>query len=671
MVCYCQPRNFGVLPSLRLKKGLHLVRCIRLHPVWVVAVWLVVWTGCASSPDRIWRPAEFVSPRILDGVRSRSKGSVGEEVANHLQRVHDPEAAYAHAVSLESENAEGCVDWYYRTAELLWPVVAESPVVDDASAESDRVLQLYHSAVGKMVTTGARFDRLDSRWGIQIHPVDAGASFRAPVQFHGYAWTADELRRLEVVGDYESPVVKTPRRGAGVGVPLLLHPESKRPFVYPNAVTTGTAILRPSSGAVAVSHAQRVGRVDPASFPPLPDAHSSKVPMTLDVVNPATLRTVRVANRVLPLRYDLTAPVAYLNATTERSWMQGFVKPDQLDSETGLAMLEPYQRGKIPVIFVHGLASDGWTWVAMVNELFAHPDLRSRFQFWAFSYPTGGPFPGEAANLREDLLALRAEVDPEHRDPALDEIVLIGHSMGGLVSKMQISSSGDRIARSVFNKPIHDLDMSPELIQRLERMMHFEPSRQIHRVIFIGTPHRGSGLANRGVGGIASKLVRYSDEQTDEVAAFLKSHEQDLSHPLHKVPTSVDLLRPENPTLQAVASLPVNPRVIMHSIIGVGHKGRFGRETSDGVVPLSSARHPDVASELLVDAGHGLHRDPKTIAEVIRILRTHVTLVDQTVGQRFPPVLDSSRPAVTPVPAPAATGYPVQSAVSTRAPVAR
>src|SRR5690606_27678606 len=99
----------------------------------------------------------------------------------------------------------------------------------------------------------------------------------------------------------------------------------------------------------------------------------------------------------------------------------------------GLYMLEPYNRNKIPVLMVHGFWSSLITWMEMFNDLRGVPEIRDNYQFWFFLYPTGQPFWLAAAQLREELDTALNELDPHGVNPALRHLVLVGHSMGGLV----------------------------------------------------------------------------------------------------------------------------------------------------------------------------------------------------------------------------------------------
>jgi pimeloyl-ACP methyl ester carboxylesterase len=331
---------------------------------------------------------------------------------------------------------------------------------------------------------------------------------------------------------------------------------------------------------------------------------------------------------------DLTAPAAAIVNETPRQYLRAFTAPSDNAVKPQLVFVEPYQRGKIPVVFVHGLYSDAITWVDTINELQAQPDLYQRFQFWAFRYPTGGDVLNSAAVFRERLDETRQLNDPQHTDAALDHMVLIGHSLGGLVSKMQIVTSYDTLWRQIATRSFDDLWALPDVRMRLSRSFFFEPLPFVTRVVFIGTPHQGSSFARRLAGRIGSKLVRFGEEE-DEKYRELMDANRGLFRPAvtRARPTSVDLLEPSSPLLAGLRQTPVGCCVRLHSIIGTG--GSVLEEPGDGVVTVRSARHPGVLSELYVPAKHEkLHRDPESIAELARILREHA--VSESMADAHP-----------------------------------
>jgi pimeloyl-ACP methyl ester carboxylesterase len=307
-------------------------------------------------------------------------------------------------------------------------------------------------------------------------------------------------------------------------------------------------------------------------------------------------------------------------------------------------MFEPYQRGKIPVIMVHGLLSSPLTWTPLFNDLRADPVLREHFQFWFYLYPTANPYLVSAADLRQTLADLRAELDPQRQDRALDQMVFVGHSMGGLVSKLLTEDSGNDFWQLVSSQPFASLKAQPETRAELQRIFFFDRVPGIRRVVFLGTPHHGSKLSPSWPAQLVVRFIRLP-------SSFLKAA-QDLAQENPQVwltirsgdlPTSVDLLAPGAPALELLAARPRPAGVHFHSIIGVLPcpnrllgallPGGNSQEGTDGVVPYSSAHLDGVDSELVIPADHfQVHQHPLAVLEVRRILLEHLREANQTTG---------------------------------------
>ena len=173
-----------------------------------------------------------------------------------------------------------------------------------------------------------------------------------------------------------------------------------------------------------------------------------------------------------------------------------------------LVSTTPYRPGLIPVVFVHGTASSVVRWAEVFNRLEADPDLRSHYQFWFFQYDSGNPIAASALLLRDSLNAAVAKLDPQGKDPALRRMVLIGHSQGGLLVKMQAISSGDQLWNAASKVPLDDLKLSPATYDLVKRGLFLEPVPGVARVVFLCTPHRGSYVAGRNfIANTVRKLV--------------------------------------------------------------------------------------------------------------------------------------------------------------------
>ena len=106
---------------------------------------------------------------------------------------------------------------------------------------------------------------------------------------------------------------------------------------------------------------------------------------------------------------------------------------------------------------VHGLISTPLAWIPMLNELLRDPVIQEHYQFMLYMYPTGVPIPIAAASLRDSLLQARQMYNPDGRDPAFDRMVLLGHSMGGLLSHMMAVSSGDQLWRLYSDRSFDEI----------------------------------------------------------------------------------------------------------------------------------------------------------------------------------------------------------------------
>jgi pimeloyl-ACP methyl ester carboxylesterase len=303
-------------------------------------------------------------------------------------------------------------------------------------------------------------------------------------------------------------------------------------------------------------------------------------------------------------------------------------------------MLEPYQPGKIPVVMVHGLLSSPTSWIDLANDLRAAPGFTEHFQLWGFRYATGKPFLESAARMRRDLYRAVATVDPCGEDAALRNLVLVGHSMGGLVCKLQAASSEDRLWYAVANRPPEAIVTSEQTRQQIRELFFFEPQSNVRRVIYLATPHRGSTWAARPIGLAVGSLTRPDPArvaQHDQLVA--DNPDVFIPQITNRIPTSIDMLNPNNPLLPVIATLPTSPCVRFNSIYGYGCFDLEG--PGDGIVSVNSTLTGPEESRLGVRATHTrVHRVTETTVEVLRILGEHYC---EFQSLTTPEVLDSAR----------------------------
>jgi pimeloyl-ACP methyl ester carboxylesterase len=290
---------------------------------------------------------------------------------------------------------------------------------------------------------------------------------------------------------------------------------------------------------------------------------------------------------------------------------------------TGLSLL-PYRRGKVPVVFIHGLWANPTSWSRMIEGLEAEAALHDRYQFWTFGYSTGDPLPLSAALLRRDLDEVRGKFDPDRSDAAFDRMVLVGHSMGGLIAKMMVQDSGTRLWGLVSDRPIGELAGEPADLELFRRALIYKPRPEVRRVVFIATPHRGSRVDRGALGHLGSRLVRLPDPlRASHDRLIARNGPEFFTERFRKgLPTSVDELEWQSPILLRLDELGLAPTIKAHSIIA-DRRDPPGAGGTDGLVPYESAHLGGVASESLVSSGHLCQDHPAVIREVRRILVEH------------------------------------------------
>ncbi|MEM6687978.1 MAG: alpha/beta fold hydrolase [Planctomycetota bacterium] len=461
-------------------------------------------------------------------------------------------------------------------------------------------------------------------------------------------WSEDEFDRYEFVSDYEIETLRNRHTTYGLGVPLIAvrKPQPQLGGATVQQVSHSTPIAPPEAEryypdglSYAVTAMMRCLPESPTRRPG--DANVC----VLEFFDPLTANQIFLNDQWVPLETDLTTPLAFFldspdfrkrNRATE-----GLLNPNDSLKRSGLYMLEPYDPDRIPVLMVHGLWSSPMTWMDMFNDLRSFPEIRERYQFWFYLYPSGQPFWLSATQLRRDLRAMRNAFDPGRRHKPLDEMVLVGHSMGGLVSRMQTIDSGDDFWEIVSDQPARNADEALARLKgesddrtQLVSALFFKPNSSVKRVITIGTPHHGSHFANgftRWLARMAIDLPVMAVRTGERLANLNPNLFKDTA--LLTTANAIDSLAPESPIFPVIERAIVAPDVKLHNIVGVLEKRSwYSRERrGDGVVDFESA-HLDpgrTESEIVVDAEHtSIHMQPKAIFEVRRILLSHLQELD-------------------------------------------
>lgn len=422
-------------------------------------------------------------------------------------------------------------------------------------------------------------------------------------------WNDRILVSFVPVAELEVRGLRNRYRWPGIGAPLsasalaLTEEQRLSDFVAPQVQVPITALLRIPE--------------------PRKQLHQTRIHASLELYKPTGPQSVLIAGRQVPLEIESTASLATMLADSP-VWQQelgGFFRSIlRMQDTTQLRALRPYQPGHIPIVLVHGTASSPGRWAEMVNELDNDPIINKNFQFWFFTYDTGNPIPYSASILRESLTEVVKKFDPDGNDPALHKMVVIGHSQGGLLTKMTVIKSGDTLWKNISKRPLNEMKLKDETRGLIQKSLFIEPLPFVHTVIFIATPHQGSYIAAWRLTSLVTRLIRLPSSLVFAATDLLQENKDDLAiASITDLPTSVDNMTPGNRFIKTLSALPIAPGVSAHSIIAVRGDGPL-EDGNDGVVAYKSAHTDDVDSELVVRSSHSCQANPQAIREVKRIL---------------------------------------------------
>ncbi len=359
----------------------------------------------------------------------------------------DGKAATAAAGGLHAAKCGGCGDRICRSA------------------------QVRTSAMIRIFSCGQDYGRLDPSSHLLIN--GSARTFRIPIAHQGFAWQQNDFQRL---------LVFEPPSGAlgnvcGRGVPLMVLTARKPSGQSTCSICAECSGDDPSEtrcdsfldsripfAATALIHLSVAlfQETTPGDDEFLGGVETASV----SLINPLTIDPVDCCDGIAQ---SPAMPLVYARQASQYRPITAFVSGDNGIDRPELRFLEPYQADKIPLILVHGLISNPATFLEMADAVRADPMLRRRYQIWVFRYPTGDEFLRSAAALRQQLARAFACQSSgadqfaitNNKHPA-QRAVIVGHSLGGLLSKLQVTDSDDRLWRSIADLPLEQLRASPK-----------------------------------------------------------------------------------------------------------------------------------------------------------------------------------------------------------------
>ena len=554
------------------------------------------------------------------------------------RRGTEPELIYALAELswIEGKRAEGrrrqgdlALNHYLDTAAYAFDYLFDPDLSEARSAADPRyrlACDLYNAALDRLLHAAKENDGLKPG-GVVTLTINGSEQVIPLGMWPETPWGAEDVDELVLASDFEVNGLSSRSRRFGLGVPLVAVKRTERDeaegstrFYPPEMAYPLTAILRPT---------YRLRNAENADVEQTRDC-------TIDLVDPVQKRTIGQDRDALLIEADVTTPLAYMWSRTDMNSLRwtGLFRPGQMGDRTGLMLLRPYEPGKIPVVMVHGLVSTPLAWIPMLNELLRDPAIHQRYQFLLYLYPTGMPIPIAAADLRDALTLAKGQFDPLDSDPAFDRMVLLGHSMGGLLAHAAAVDSGELFWQMYTYRRFQDVLGPPEVLRELDHYAHFRHLDFVERVVFLATPHRGSEFSRRLVGRVGAGLIAPPDHYSELVNRLVDANPEAFPKRVRQVPTSIETLDPDSPVLNALLKMTPGPDVAFHSIIGA-IRPEAQRETTDGIVPYTSAHLDGAASELVIQSDHGVQKDPEAIREVRRILLEHLEV--DTADPKHPP----------------------------------
>ena len=567
----------------------------------------VLTTGEPGAPAQ-----EFLYRLNLSEKYSEDPANTIAALYAGLGQADEPNRLFALAeLSFDYAERGGDRSYYLAAAAYAWAFLFPDNPALRPSCYDPRVrtaMDLYDRGVTSGLASG-KGDEVDLSARTVTLPF---GPLQLDVDPSGFTFGGYRLTKFTSLADFEVRGLRNRYRRRGIGSPLAASVSKSGDqrvdkWMAPRAKVPVTALLRFDDPRQGMSSGGLHG--------------------TIQLYDTEETTTVEIGDATVPLESETTTTLAYQleGAPVWDFEIAGFRSGDfsLFEREDNLFMLHPYHPGRIPVVFVHGTASSPARWAEMFNELMNDPVLGQRYQFWFFTYNTGNPVAYSAMRLREALQRAVKDVDPEGKDPALRQMVVIGHSQGGLLTKMTVVSSGTRFWDARFDSPFEQADLSAETKDLLKRSLFIEPLPFVTEVIFICTPHRGSYLTENILGNIARRLVTFPATLTKASVEMVKLNPKGAAQTAVHMPTAIDNMDWSNPFLKTLAALPIAPGVEAHSIIAVQGDGP-PEEGGDGVVKYTSAHIEPVASELIVRDSHSTQATPATIEEVRRILYAHL-----------------------------------------------
>lgn len=347
----------------------------------------------------------------------------------------------------------------------------------------------------------------------------------------------------------------------------------------------------------------------------------------IKVYDPYSIKKVEIAGKPYSLAANFSAPYGLWLAENNlgAAAYLTLIDRDQHLAMPHLYMLEPYNPNKKIIVLVHGLASSPEAWIAVTNDIMGDAILREHYQVWQIFYSTNMPILESRFQIYALLKQAFGSLNP--KDAAAQDAVLIGHSMGGIISRLLVSDAdiSKQALELMNNRQQTRLRKHPVIGERLK----MKPIENFDRAIFLAAPHRGTDYADRWFTLAARKIIKLPATFLTTLADTLTSYDADLKDFVKTLTNDViqngpsDLSK-KSKFMELTASIPPEKGLVFHSIMGNITKSDDPNVITDGIVPYKSAHLDGAVSEKIFTGGHSIQETPEAVLELRRILRQHL-----------------------------------------------
>lgn len=349
---------------------------------------------------------------------------------------------------------------------------------------------------------------------------------------------------------------------------------------------------------------------------------------SIRIYDPYQTENIMLAGKRYPLAANFSAPYGLWLAENNLGKLAylSLLDRDQNLTTPHLYMLEPYNPNKKVIVLVHGLASSPEAWIALTNEIMGDKILREHYQVWQVFYSTNMPIAESRFQIYALLKQTFGTLNPQ--DSANHDAVLIGHSMGGIISRLLVSQADTSV------KALSIMSISQQNKMKKQPLIHqrllIQPIPNFGRAIFMSAPHRGTAYADRWFTLAARKIIKLPGAFLGAVTDTLTSPEFDAKDLLPSFEHGLIQNGPSDLSYKsrfiALTEDIYPPKGFeFHSIIGNITNSQSSDVMTDGIVPYQSAHLEGAASEKIIKGGHSIQDTPEAILELRRILRVHLT----------------------------------------------